>query len=149
MRCATLLVVVAACGGQRTWGSYHERGALIDASRPGQRDAIGAGDRFVVEITHTETPAGCGSERMRQTDIAIELPARPPDGARVDLASARVGYTWGGMRVAYRSRACRGSLVLQSHAASLAASLDVTCDSPVLGRGTRQFTGDVDLAPRP
>lgn len=146
VRWAALLVVLAACGDQRTWGRYHEHSALIEPPTPGQRDAIGAGEHFVVEIIHTETPAGCGSERMRQTDITIELPARPPDGASVDLARARVTYAWGGMRPAYRSNACHGSLVLHSHASTIAASLAVSCDSPVLGDGERQFAETVDLA---
>jgi hypothetical protein len=143
-----ILTLCSACGSERTNGGYYDA-VIVDSPQPDQRaDEIKRGSNFVITIGHHETPLGCKTERMRQTDIAIELPQRPADGQRVELATAKVRYAYGGQMLEFRSATCRGSLVVTSLADyQIDADVDVTCDHPTIGTGEKTFDRRVTLNP--
>jgi hypothetical protein len=131
---------LAACGSERTWGTYEQHRRLVPPTATHETDVV-PGDHVVLAFLHTSTPAGCASERMRQTEVFVEI-AAPAE--HVDLATVPVVYQYGGQRLTFRGVDCRGEL---SVTPAYLATIDVTCRDPASGE-QRSFSDDVELRSR-
>lgn len=142
-----LLIVLLSCATERTHGYYVEKATLDDQDGKKRLGWV-AGENVVLLFGHNHTPAGCRSERMRQTDIWVELSIKPDRQTVVDLSKVKVLFQYGGQALSFVSSSCKGTLAIHPIGDDLDARIDITCDQPRIGEGERSFAGDITLTRR-
>jgi hypothetical protein len=141
---AVLLLGLLSCATERTHGYYVEKATLDDKD---DKNRVGwiKGENVVLLFGNNHTPPGCKSERMRQTDIWVELSIKPNGPTVVDLSKIKVRFQYGGQMLSFVSTSCKGTLAIRPLGDDLDAQLDITCDKPRIGEGEHSFAGDVTL----